>query len=97
MTKHTFPVEGMTCASCVARVEKIVSKFDAVQNVSVNFATEELTFETVKDDFDIKSIAEAVEDYGYNVKIEEEVKEEKLEKRKRKKPPQVIKMNTIQN
>ena len=36
----TFPVEGMTCASCVGRVEKALQAVHGVQDVSVNLATE---------------------------------------------------------
>ena len=43
--KINAPVEGMTCASCVARVEKAISKVDGVKNVSVNFASEKASFE----------------------------------------------------
>jgi len=35
-----FPVEGMSCASCVSRVERALSKVEGVQNVQVNLATE---------------------------------------------------------
>lgn len=36
----TLPVEGMTCASCVRRVEKAFARVDGVQSASVNLATE---------------------------------------------------------
>ena len=36
----TFPVTGMTCASCVRRIEKALVKVDGVQTASVNLATE---------------------------------------------------------
>ncbi len=36
----SFPVEGMTCASCVGRVEKALQAVHGVQDVSVNLATE---------------------------------------------------------
>ena len=36
-----FPVTGMTCASCVARVEKALAATPGVRSASVNFATEE--------------------------------------------------------
>ncbi|MFH1197907.1 MAG: heavy metal translocating P-type ATPase [bacterium] len=65
--KYNFPVEGMTCASCVARVEKIIGKIDGVKNVSVNFAAEDVSFETEKE-VDVAKIAEAVEEYGYKLK-----------------------------
>ena len=34
----SFPVEGMSCASCAARLEKVLDRLDGVQ-ASVNFAT----------------------------------------------------------
>ncbi len=35
-----IPIEGMTCASCVSRIEKALRKVDGVSAVSVNLATE---------------------------------------------------------
>lgn len=69
MKKYSIPVKGMTCASCVARVEKVVSKFDEVKNVSVNFANEKLSFESEVDELDLKKIADKVHDYGYELNI----------------------------
>ncbi len=40
LTKIELVVEGMTCASCVRRVEKALQKVEGVQNASVNLATE---------------------------------------------------------
>ena len=36
----SLPVEGMTCASCSARVERQLGKLDGVSMASVNYATE---------------------------------------------------------
>ena len=36
----TLPIEGMTCASCVGRVERALNKTDGVLQASVNLATE---------------------------------------------------------
>ena len=38
--KFELDIAGMTCASCVARVEKSLSKVDGVQSVTVNLASE---------------------------------------------------------
>ena len=38
--KLAFPVRGMTCASCVAHVEKALSGVDGVAEAAVNLATE---------------------------------------------------------
>ncbi len=71
MKKYNFPVEGMTCASCVTRVEKIIGKFETVKNVSVNLANESVTFEA-DENLDLNSVAKEIEDYGYKIKIENE-------------------------
>ncbi len=80
MAKYNLPVEGMTCASCVARVEKIVGKFDGVKDVAVNFASGKLAFETDNDDVNLEKIANAVDEYGYKLKIQKsEVRNKKLQ------------------
>jgi copper chaperone CopZ len=35
-----LPIEGMTCASCVARVERALQKLPGVTEATVNLATE---------------------------------------------------------
>jgi copper chaperone CopZ len=52
-----LPVEGMTCASCVARVEKAITKFDGVTNVNVNLATEKVTLDYDPDKVDLNEIS----------------------------------------
>ncbi len=39
-TKMTFEIDGMTCASCVKRVEDALKTVDGVTDASVNLATE---------------------------------------------------------
>ncbi|GAG35666.1 unnamed protein product, partial [marine sediment metagenome] len=41
--KSIFPVGGMTCASCVARVEEALSSVPGVVSASVNLASEKAT------------------------------------------------------
>ena len=38
-----LPIEGMTCASCVLRVEKALKALPGVESAAVNLATEEAT------------------------------------------------------
>ncbi len=43
--KLTLPVQGMTCASCVLRVENALKKVEGVDDAVVNLATESATVE----------------------------------------------------
>ncbi|MBP2298894.1 heavy metal translocating P-type ATPase [Azospirillum picis] len=63
-------VSGMTCASCVRRVEKALSRVPGVAAVSVNLATERarLSFTGRPD---ARAAAEAVEAAGYGVERQE--------------------------
>ncbi|MEX0602693.1 MAG: heavy metal translocating P-type ATPase, partial [Bacteroidota bacterium] len=65
----TLPVEGMTCASCVARVEKSLKKVDGVDVANVNLATEQVlvSFDPAKTDLGI--LSEAVEEAGYRLTL----------------------------
>lgn len=74
--KFSLPVEGMTCASCVARVEKTLNKMEGVKNVSVNFATEKANFEIDPGIVNLDKIANAVEDAGYKLALPELRKDE---------------------
>jgi len=64
--KIALPVEGMTCASCVGRVEKALSKVDGVAGASVNLATERAEI-TLSHPVDTTSLIKAVEAAGYDV------------------------------
>jgi Cu+-exporting ATPase len=67
----TLPVEGMTCASCVLRVEKALKKIDGVQNAAVNLATEKATVEFDPARVELQTLQKAVADSGYNLVVPE--------------------------
>ncbi|MDP4115057.1 MAG: copper ion binding protein, partial [Bacteroidota bacterium] len=67
--KINIPVEGMTCASCVARVEKTIKKLDGIKNVNVNLATEKASIEYDPSVIDVNIIGNAVEDAGYKLDL----------------------------
>ncbi|MGE5351183.1 MAG: heavy metal translocating P-type ATPase [Acidobacteriota bacterium] len=79
LQKFSLPVEGMTCASCVARVEKAIGKVEGVKNVAVNFATEKANFELDLSKADLSKIAEIVEDAGYKIKLPEKTETAQVE------------------
>ncbi|NUO72283.1 MAG: copper-translocating P-type ATPase [Frateuria sp.] len=59
-----LPVQGMTCASCVSRVEKALSKVPGVQQASVNLATETATVRA-SSAVDATQLRAAIEKAGY--------------------------------
>ena len=61
-----FAVEGMTCASCVARVEKALANTPGVEEASVNFATEQASVRA-SPDVSLDTLKAAVEKAGYAV------------------------------
>jgi Cu+-exporting ATPase len=62
----TLQVTGMTCASCVMRVEKSLKAVPGVQEASVNLATEEASV-SADASVDAKALAAAVRKAGYDV------------------------------
>ncbi|MBY4897683.1 heavy metal translocating P-type ATPase [Cupriavidus sp. AU9028] len=61
-----LPVEGMTCASCVRRVENALGAVPGVERVAVNLATEQATL-AVTDAAALARAVEAVDKAGYPV------------------------------
>ncbi|KAG0933673.1 hypothetical protein G6F31_016264 [Rhizopus arrhizus] len=62
----SLPIEGMTCASCVGRVEAALSKVEGVGSVSVNLATERADIRA-SGPVDRAALIQAVERVGYDV------------------------------
>ena len=60
-----LPIEGMTCASCAARIEKRLSKQPGVAFANVNFATKVATVQYDPAATGLSKLAQAVEDLGY--------------------------------
>ncbi|OYU20205.1 MAG: copper-translocating P-type ATPase [Rhodobacteraceae bacterium PARR1] len=59
-------IEGMTCASCVARVERALKSVSGVTNASVNLATERAH---VIGKADPAALIRAIEDAGYDARL----------------------------
>lgn len=58
-------IEGMTCASCVGRVEKALSKVPGVKKASVNLATEKAQVEFYTGSVELEQLLSAVLKSGY--------------------------------
>ncbi|MGA6992817.1 MAG: heavy metal translocating P-type ATPase [Candidatus Deferrimicrobiaceae bacterium] len=68
--RWTFPVEGMTCASCVARVEKALSRVEGVSRASVNLATNTATVMSDPEKTRMASLVSTIRDSGYEVPVQ---------------------------
>ena len=73
--KSIFPVSGMTCASCVARVEQALLSVPGVISASVNLASEKATVEFIEGTR-IADLKRAVKEAGYELGSEAETLED---------------------
>lgn len=69
LTETSLNIKGMTCASCVARVEKALKKEPGVQDVSVNLATETATIHSLKNIVTTAQLIAAVAKVGYQAEL----------------------------
>jgi Cu+-exporting ATPase len=67
LKKITLPIEGMTCASCVERNEKVLRETPGVTAADVNFATEKASVEYDPDMVSVAELVAAVAGVGYKV------------------------------
>src|ERR1035437_9640217 len=71
MENEKFDVTGMTCSSCVAHVEKSVSKLAGVKTVNVNLLTNSMSVSFDEKNLNTVSIENAVVDAGYEAHLRE--------------------------
>jgi len=67
--KSISPVSGMTCASCVARVEEALSGVPGVVSANVNLASEKATVEYTEET-GLADLRRAVKEAGYELGLE---------------------------
>ncbi|MBB6328070.1 Cu2+-exporting ATPase [Algoriphagus iocasae] len=80
LVKNTFPVTGMTCASCANSVETILSYTDGVKSASVNFASNSVLVEYDPSQIQPEGLNEALTEIGYGLVVTEGNSEEAGEK-----------------
>ena len=67
MKKETYKIQGMHCASCVATIERVLSKTAGVHSVSANFASESALIEFDENVVSELSLIKKVEEVGYHL------------------------------
>ena len=76
MKKETYKIHGIHCASCVATIEKALSKTAGVHSASVNFATESALIEFDESAVSEQNLADTVKSIGYHLEVGSSKKEE---------------------
>jgi Cu+-exporting ATPase len=69
-TKLVVPVQGMTCASCVAHVTKALSGVEGVGDANVNLATERASVTFDPGLVNLGNLVDAVQETGYEIPTE---------------------------
>ncbi len=67
----SFPVEGMTCASCVNRITRFLNKVEGVSDANVNLASETATIRYDPSIVDVAGLVAAVDAAGYVARVEQ--------------------------
>lgn len=76
--KETFPVTGMTCASCASSVETILAHTDGVKSAKVNFAASTVLVEHT-DEITPEVLNEALSAIGYGILMDSKNADENME------------------
>lgn len=67
--EQRFPVAGMTCSACAARIERKLNKQQGIEQAVVNFATEQLTVKYDQEVITEAQIRQTVEALGYSLPL----------------------------
>jgi Cu+-exporting ATPase len=73
--KVVIPIQGMSCASCVLTIEKVVNNLSGVKKIGVNLASENATIEFDKNIISLDKIKKTIKEVGYEVPEEKELED----------------------
>jgi P-type Cu2+ transporter len=74
--KKTYPVEGMTCASCANSIESMLKASAGIKQASVNFAGKTVQISYLPDVITPSQIKETIKEIGFDLLIEEKTQDE---------------------
>lgn len=69
MEKLNLKISGMTCAACSARIEKVLSKTDGLEHVSVNLATEKAALDYDPSKVSLQDVIDKIIKTGYGAEV----------------------------
>ncbi|MFQ6051337.1 MAG: heavy metal translocating P-type ATPase [Candidatus Hydrothermarchaeota archaeon] len=79
--RATFPIKGMTCASCALTIEEGLRNFEGVLSAGVNLAAEKANVEYLHEQVNLRDLKKIVEDLGYEApELPEDIEKEAREK-----------------
>jgi copper chaperone CopZ len=68
-----FPIEGMTCTSCVNRITRVLRTVDGVEQVRIDLRNETATVRRDPDRASNQALAVAIAAGGYRARLEDAV------------------------
>lgn len=73
MKNYKFKIEGLDCANCANELESELRELDLINNVSISFMTEKLSFDCEENNIDkvLKEIKKVIKREEPDVSIEE--------------------------
>ena len=79
MKDYKYKIEGLDCANCANLLEESLRKIDLIENVSISFMTERLSFSCSEDNLNnaLKQIKKVIRREEPDVSIEEVKKKQK--------------------
>lgn len=83
LTKASFPVEGMTCASCASSIESMLKASDGVEEANVNFAAKTVQVSYAPSVTSPEKLRDTVQEIGFELLVEDTTQDE-LEERQAK-------------
>lgn len=73
MSKYKFKIKNLDCANCANALERALQKIDIIENISISFMTQKLTFECLEDNKEqaLEKIRKIIKKEEPDVTIEE--------------------------
>jgi len=68
----TLDIEGMTCAACSARIEKVIGKMEGITKINVNLAMNTATIDYLPEVRSLQSIIDKIHHIGYSATVKNE-------------------------
>ena len=93
--KKTFPVVGMSCASCAARIDKVIHEQPGVCEANINYATAQAQVVYDTEICSVQALKNAVQDAGYDLLTETDQQGEEKAKQIQNEKYRLLKIQTF--